>query len=123
VSKLMLLMSFIGVSFAASAAHAGAGDYRESARYGRIAPISTFICPEGTTRQVVNKPDGAEESCVTPDGVRHGYYLRWQVGGEDWAELGTYENGQAVGRWIEFTPDGRPALVRYKKVKKALALR
>src|SRR5690349_7581198 len=99
----------------ATPALAGPGDARETARYRALLESLSLTCPAGSRLFVSgNASVGIEESCVTPEGIRNGYYLRWFADGQSWAIVGHFANGRRVGRWLRFDPEGRPptAVVR-----------
>jgi hypothetical protein len=87
---------------------AGPGDGREDSRYRDMLSRLEIRCPRGTRLLVSGTSEGGiEESCVTADGVRHGYFIRWFADGETWATVGRYDRGKPVGRWMHFNPAGQ----------------
>ena len=105
----LTLSAFAVALLAAGSANAGSGDHREQIRYQKI--INRYKlnlrCSSGTKLIVQGSARGTEEMCTDREGVRHGYYLRWQQDGETWAAVGEYKYGNKVGRWVFFDKSGR----------------
>jgi hypothetical protein len=102
------LLAVLVVLVTSGSALAGAGDPREHMRYRDLLANLDLTCPPGTRLMVSAVKDSVEESCLTADGVPHGYYLRWFSDGQSWAVVGRYVRGRPVGRWIRLSAAGEP---------------
>ena len=94
-------------------AHAGAGDYKEDALREQVKEVIEFSCPRGARRTVTGSKGSMVETCVTSEGVRNGYFLKWAADGSTWLQIGSYADGRKDGKWIKFTKDGDPKKVTW----------
>lgn len=109
----MTRITLIAIFLAPAAALAGPGDPIEELAFGHLLGFSDLNCPTGSQRFFQDGQQGLEELCLTPDGTRVGYYLRWHEDGDTWAVLGRYESGQRHGRWVRFDTKGEKVGVDY----------